>query len=593
MKDDLVEGVKEAARDRYFLILLAILGVATFLRLQYAFFEGMWVDEGRYSQLALEISDHFLSYSRMGEQIQKWPPVYPYLLGLATTVFGKSEFVIRLVSPVMGVVSVLLTYLLGKEIRDEKLGLVAAALMAVSPVAWFLSERILIGTTFAALYTATVLALYVGLSDREGSRYWLYALGPLAALTVMTKQPAYTLGVLIPLYFVYRKRREFSEVLLGDTGFRGSDLEETLTDRKYYTAIGLGVLTMLPWSLRSLAVCKMPLCSLSNAMEFIARSSSSINSATSSVQGTFYFITNMPVIVTLPVALLLLARVGQYVLHWLDEDQDSLVKRGAALVLVSSATFMTFRKLVPMALLSSIALLPREDYDKLLWLWVGLGIGFMSVSPVKVPRYIVFVIPGIVLLASLVVYDLGSWLSEAADSSVLTPGRVMALVLIPLLFISYTQGSALAARGAPGTQPVADAGMWIQDNTGPDTRIAASSPGITRFYVYPRHSYGIPGTEEEFRQKIKERGIDYVEVDTYERAQAQWVQTSIPPYRLPNQVVAKIRSGQMTREEAASLFTEPPGYLSPVASFGKSRNPLTGEDQPAAIIYRVNTSMIK
>ncbi|MFB6292337.1 MAG: ArnT family glycosyltransferase [Candidatus Nanohaloarchaea archaeon] len=586
-----VEEMRTEIQDRYFLVLLLVLAAATFVRFKYAFFDGMWVDEGRYARIGTEISRHLLDYSVLESwrgQITAYPPLYPYLIAISNLVLGQSEFAVRVVSPLMGVLAVGITYFTGKEMANKEVGLAAAALMALNPIAWFLSERILVGITFAAVYSAAVFCLYYGLEDREYSKYAIWAIGPLVALNILTKQPAYTLGVLIPLYFVYKKRNEFREVLMDDVEFAKTKLYETITDVNYYISGGLGIAVLAPWMLRNQAVCGVPLCGLARAMEFASKST---NPATSSVQGTFYYLFAMGTIVTLPVALLLLARVGYYLLKQVDVDPDGLVKRGAAVLFLTGAAYLAIPRLVPMALLSSIAFLARTDSEKLLWLWIGIGIGFMSIPTVKVPRYIVFVIPALTIVAGITLYEFSRWASDALDSSMVTKGRVLVAVMIPLLAFSFLQGSQMVSRG--GFAQAEPAGEWLAQNTPEDAAFAASSPAILRYYIYPRMAYRFPENRSEFREFVEEKDINYIEVDVYERTQPDWVQTSIPPYRLPNTVRIKVQRGQMSAQQAAKMFSNPPDYLVPVKTVGKTRMPLNRQTQPVAMIYRINRSAMR
>ncbi len=588
---EFLEDIQEELQDRYFLVFLLILAIATFVRFQYAFFDGMWVDEGRYARIGTEISRHLLDYAVAESwhgQITSFPPLYPYLIALSTLVLGQTEVAVRVVSPLMGVAAVGITYFIGREMSSREVGLAAAALMALNPIAWFLSERILVGITFAAVYSAAVFCLYYGLEDREYSKYALWALGPLVALNILTKQPAYTLGLLIPIYFIYKKRNEFKEVLMEDIEFRKTKLYDTITDANYYISGGLGFVFLLPWMLRNQAVCGVPLCGLARAVDFASKST---NPATSSVQGTFYYMVAMGTIMTLPIAFLLLSRAGYYVLKHADVNPDGLVKRGAAMLLLTGAAYVLMPRLAPMALISSVAFLARTDSEKLLWLWAGIGIGFMSIPNVKVPRYIVFVIPALTVIAGLALYDFTRWLSDALDSSAVTRGRMLAIIIIPLLLFSYVQGVGMANRG--GFAQAEPAGEWLADNTPENATFAASSPAILRYYIYPRMAHRFPDNQSEFRDFVEENDINYIEVDVYERTQPAWVQLSIPPYRIPNEVRAQVQRGRLSAQQAASMFRNPPDYLTPVMRVGETRMPLSQQTQPVAMVYRINRSAMQ
>lgn len=585
--NEIPEGTIEMLKKPRYLALLVILAGATYLRFRYAFFDGIWVDEGRYARIGTEISRHLLDYS-VAEvwrgQITRFPPLYPYLIAFSTYIFGKTEFAVRIVSPLMGVMGVGITYVLGREIENLEVGLLAAALVAVNPIFWFLSERILVGATFATVYTAAMIALYYGLEDLRYSRYALWSLGPLVALNIMTKQPAYTLGLIVPIYFVYRKRQAFWEFIVEGVDFEDSKLHDLLTERDYYITAGLGFVTLLPWMLRNYAVCSFPLCGLSKAAKFAGVSSSP---AWASTGGPFYYITNAPAIITAGVGILVLVRIGQYLLEFSERDADMVIKYSAVTLGLLGLSYFLVPRLVPMVLLTSVALFATSDAEKLLWLWTGIGVGFMSIPGIKVPRYIVFVLPAIITVASISLYRVSDWMSYQIQSEQVTTMRVAALVLVPLLLMSYTQGMGNIAKG--GYAHLEPAGNWLDGNAPADTNIASTSDPQMRFYVHPRMAYTLPNSESEFRDFLMEKNISYVQTDVYERAQAKWVQTGIPPYRLPASLVKDIRSGKVPAQEVADSYGKPPEYLEPVKSYGQTQVPLMkNQQQPMVIIYRVN-----
>ncbi|MFB6190500.1 MAG: ArnT family glycosyltransferase [Candidatus Nanohaloarchaea archaeon] len=583
----MLEKMVEKLKDPRYLALLVVLAGSTYLRFRYAFFDGLWVDEGRYARIGAEISSHLIDYSvakTWHGHITKFPPLYPYLIAFSTYIFGKTDFAVRIVSPLMGVLGVGLTYVLGEKMENRDIGLIAAALVAVNPIFWFLSERILVGATFATVYTAAIIALYYGLEDREYSRYALWSLGPLVALNIMTKQPAYTLGLVIPVYFIYRKRDAFREFIVEGVDFRDSKLYDVLTDRDYYVTAGLGFITLLPWMLRNYAVCSFPLCGLSRAAKFANVSSPP---AWASTGGPFYYITNAPAIITAGVGLLVLVRIGQYLLEFSERDADMAIKYSAVTLGALGASYFLAPGLVPMVLLTSVALFATSDTEKLLWLWTGIGVGFMSIPGIKVPRYVVFVLPAVLTVASISLYRVSDWLAYQLQSEQVTPVRVATLILLPLLFMSYAQGMGNIAKG--GYAQLEPAGEWLDRNAPADTNIASTSDPQMRYYVYPRMAYTLPNNESKFQEFLVEKNISYVEVDVYERAQAKWVQTGIPPYRLPVSLVNDIRSGKVSPQKVVESYGRAPDYLEPVKSFGKTRVPLLkNRQQPMVMIYRVN-----
>lgn len=116
-------------KDNYLLLFIVLAGLA--LRIYDLGGESIWFDE----VVSIDVS-------RLGfiEQI-KWvadqskegnPPFYYMLLHLWIPVFGDSEFVSRFPSLVFGVLSIVLTYSIGRLLFGKRAGLFAALIIAVS-----------------------------------------------------------------------------------------------------------------------------------------------------------------------------------------------------------------------------------------------------------------------------------------------------------------------------------------------------------------------------------------------------------------------------------------------------------------------------
>lgn len=597
LKNQLVDRARRAAANRYFIVLVGIVAFSAIIRFEHAFFQGMWVDESIHGRLAQELPNHLLEYSLpdKGGAMAKRPPVYNYLLALSNMLFGGilgTDTAVRLVSPVMGTVGVLSTYLLGREVKNREVGLAAAALVSVNGVFWFISERVLMGATLTALFTTTILVFYYGLEDRKYSKYAVWAWGPLIALTALTKQPGYTLGPIIVIYFLYRKRGDLKDYFMTDKDLRDSRLFDLLTERNYYIAVGLFLLTMLPWMVRNMGVCGFPLCSFQTALNIASSTTGNLD-----VQGPLYFIFSMPSLISIPAAGLLVLNASKGIFESFDMDGDRTVKKSVIAVLLVGAAYFMRTELVPLALLTSVAMFVRTDGEKLLWLTAGLGIGIMSVNATKVPRYVVFAVPALLTIAAISLWDLSSWIKrilpdEGAAAKITVP-VILVILTAPVLAVTFTDGlNRVSQTGFGALEP---AGEWIDQNTEDDARIYSTSPQL-RYWAYPRYPVAsagrAPDNETGFRQFLSDENISYVMVDVYERTQPEWMNLGIPPYRLYSSIVRDIRSGRISAREATQMFSQVPEYLTPLQRFGETNIPLTQQTQPEVIIYRVNRTAL-
>ena len=112
------------------IILLAlILLLGAFLRIYQIDKESIWTDE---AVSLIEAEKDFPSLMSYLAKNEGFPFGYPLMLNYWIDLFGNSEFSIRFLSAVFGIASILLMYLLGKEIFNEKAGLISALLMSTA-----------------------------------------------------------------------------------------------------------------------------------------------------------------------------------------------------------------------------------------------------------------------------------------------------------------------------------------------------------------------------------------------------------------------------------------------------------------------------
>lgn len=128
--------------------ILLILILAASLRLV-SLNQSLWLDEA-INVLAAE------KYS-LWEMVTEYakadfhPPGYLIILWLWTKLFGTSEILVRIPSVLFGVVTVFITYTIGKRFISQKIGLLAALLLAVNPLHIYYSQE-------ARMYSYTAFA---------------------------------------------------------------------------------------------------------------------------------------------------------------------------------------------------------------------------------------------------------------------------------------------------------------------------------------------------------------------------------------------------------------------------------------------------
>jgi 4-amino-4-deoxy-L-arabinose transferase-like glycosyltransferase len=193
----------------YLLGMVVVLLVATFLRLA-AFGEvppGLYHDEAFHGLDALDILQGHLSFYFPANNGRE--PLFIYLVALSVRLLGKSPFALRLVSPFAGLLTVAATAAMGRALFSRRVGLLAAAVLAVTLWHVHLSR---VGFRAVLLPLFTALAIWQGaLGAREsasaesGGRQWRHwiAAGVFYGLSFYTYTAARSTPVALAAFGIY------------------------------------------------------------------------------------------------------------------------------------------------------------------------------------------------------------------------------------------------------------------------------------------------------------------------------------------------------------------------------------------------------
>ncbi|MFN8373383.1 MAG: glycosyltransferase family 39 protein [Anaerolineae bacterium] len=152
---------------RKFWTLSALLLLAAALRLYHLQSQSIWFDEGwsAYAAVQPTLWDAFQSDATN-------PPLYYVLLNISARFTGDSEFALRWFSLVWGLLLLPLAYQLGRVLFDERAGLYAAFLAAVSPPLWWASQEARMYTLLAVLVCLAALSWHRVAARRTAARQW-------------------------------------------------------------------------------------------------------------------------------------------------------------------------------------------------------------------------------------------------------------------------------------------------------------------------------------------------------------------------------------------------------------------------------------
>ncbi len=141
-----------------YLILGLILALALALRMYRIDIDEIWNDEAFSITRARE---SLWAIPAIIASQDPHPPLYYILLHFWMSIFGDSPFAARSLSAGFGVISACLIYVIGRQSFSGKVGLWAAALVAVAPFQIFYSQE---ARMYAPLGTFSLLSFYFFLS---------------------------------------------------------------------------------------------------------------------------------------------------------------------------------------------------------------------------------------------------------------------------------------------------------------------------------------------------------------------------------------------------------------------------------------------
>jgi len=195
-------------------ILVVILALATTLRLFNLSTNppGLNWDEvsmgySAYSLLQTGADEWGVKYPLLFRSYGEWKsPVYIYLLVPFIKIFGLNAWGVRLPAALFGVLAVYLTYLIGRRLYGDKVGLWAAFLLAVSPWHLMLSRP---GYEAGVALMLLLLGVYLLILavDQRNLKYWIlsaiaFGLGP------HTYNSAKIVVPIIVVYLVFMLRKK-------------------------------------------------------------------------------------------------------------------------------------------------------------------------------------------------------------------------------------------------------------------------------------------------------------------------------------------------------------------------------------------------
>ncbi len=175
--------------ENYLLLLILLLGAV--LRIYDLSGESIWVDEVVTSQVAeLKISEII---AWMISQNDNNPPLYYMLMHFWVSLFGHSEFSLRLPSAIVGTGSILVLYAVGRLVFNKTTALIASLILAVSVFHIEYSQE---ARSYSLLAFLTLCSFYFFLKTLSGSNP-LYIIGYVITSVLLMYSHFYGVFILV------------------------------------------------------------------------------------------------------------------------------------------------------------------------------------------------------------------------------------------------------------------------------------------------------------------------------------------------------------------------------------------------------------
>lgn len=224
-------------------ILLGIFLFALIIRIIFVFASPVKIwDETVYANLGYDLNNNPLDYSvenngwsdfiPQQDGFYGWPnmgfraPLLPYIL--SSLYFLKLNFLINFLIPLIGALSVVLVYFLGKKLFNKRVGVYSAIFLTFLPLHVVNSGKLLTGVLFTFFVLLVFISFWKGYEEENRSYKLLF--GFFLALALLAR---YTALWIIPIFLIY--------FLIRDKSLK------FLKDKYLWGAMGIFFLTLVPW----------------------------------------------------------------------------------------------------------------------------------------------------------------------------------------------------------------------------------------------------------------------------------------------------------------------------------------------------------
>lgn len=458
-------------KHKLLLILLIILILAFILRIwvfSMTVNQPVWWDEADYLTLAKKIgTDSYPNFKLSELSNPRRPLLLPIIWGIIFK-FGFGETTIRLTQFLFSMFAVFLTYLVGKEMFNKKIGLLSAFFMSVFWLNLFFTGRLLLGLPATVFWLACVYFFWKGYVKKENKKY-IWLAGLFFGLSVFTRAASLIMFVPLIIFILMKDKIKFLKnknlwiagilFLLIFSPFLiwvGANYGNPF---KKFTGIGEGRFSQLSWD--------------------------------TLIEGnTIKFIQFFPTYLQIPFLIVFLIGLVYFLDIFLGLDL-LFKKEGSKL---------------------------RNKIFLLMWIIVPLLFFGITTSQGNMePRYLIYIFPSIFIIISVGLLKIYSYTKKYDKRLAL--GVILVILLIGCCY-QITHASNIISIKKTSYLPVKESALWVKDNTKPNEVFMTQSFPQSMYYS-ERECYGYDN-EEISKRQLKDLKPKYMIVSIFE-LHPEWV----------------------------------------------------------------------
>ncbi len=182
------------------IVFLLFLAIAGYFRIQYSFAEGVWVDETVFMWQGYRLL-HSPGLLMTPDYYGNTP--FPLMIIALFNIFSHDRFIAgRLTAYFFSMIGIIFVYLIGKELKNEYVGILAALLTTFNHLHWFLGSRMLMDLPETTMVSLSVYALLHFEKEKTTRHLFLLLFAVLA--TTLTKLPGILILPGIMVYYLLR-----------------------------------------------------------------------------------------------------------------------------------------------------------------------------------------------------------------------------------------------------------------------------------------------------------------------------------------------------------------------------------------------------